>query len=99
MILPRATKTSLVKLLQDKGYDIPSIYRVTFSSCRRAYFVRWVDSNDAYHMAYYSTVAGKPILQVDKAWIDLTMAEVIQYGLFEQKNAPADAGTSTRAAQ
>ena len=84
-ILPRATKSSMVKLIRSKGYDVPSIYQAIFSRTGRAFWLRWVDKNKAPHSAYYTGAGGRPVLQVDKTWIDLTMAEVIQFGLYEEK--------------
>ena len=86
MLLPKANKTSLVKLVRSKGYDVPSIRQAQFSGGRsRAYWLGWVDSEKKSHVAYYSGCAGRPVLQVDKTWLDLSMAEVIHFGLVEQK--------------
>ena len=51
----------------------------------RAFWLRWVDKGKAPHSAYYTGAGGRPVLQVDKTWIDLTMAEVIHFGLHEEK--------------
>jgi len=84
-ILPKATKTSLVKLIRSRGYEVPSIYQALFERYGRAYWLRWLDKQKIPHTAYYSAAAGQPILQVDKQWFDLTMSEVIQFGLYEEK--------------
>jgi len=84
-ILPKATKSSLVKLIRARGYEIPSVYQAFFERHGRAYWLHWRDKKDVPHMARYSAAAGRPILQVDKQWIDLTMAEVIQFGLYEEQ--------------
>lgn len=84
-ILPRATKSSMVKLIRSKSYDVPSIYQAIFERHNRAFWLRWVDKRKIPHSAYYSGAGGRPVLQVDKTWIDLTMAEVIQFGLCEEK--------------
>ena len=84
-ILPNATKSSLVKLVRAKGYDVPSLYQSVFERHGRAFWLRWVDKGKASHSAYYTGAGGRPVLQVDKTWIDLTMAEVIQFGLYEEK--------------
>ena len=84
-ILPKATKSSLVKLIHSKGYGVPSIYQAIFSRTGRAFWLRWVDKKKVPHSAYYSGAGGRPVLQVDKTWVDLTMAEVIQFGLCEEK--------------
>lgn len=84
-ILPRATKSSMVKLIRSKGYDVPSIYQAIFSRTGYTFWLRWVDKAKVSHSAYYTGAGGRPVLQVDKTWIDITMAEVIQFGLCEEK--------------
>lgn len=84
-ILPRATKSTLVKLVRSKGYEVPSIYQAIFERHGRAYWLSWRDKKNMLHTAYYSGAAGRPVLQVDKTWIDLTMAEVIHFGLYVEK--------------
>lgn len=39
-ILPRATKSSMVKLLRAKGYDVPSLYQATFERVRHTFWQR-----------------------------------------------------------
>lgn len=87
MLFPKATKTSLVKLIRSKGYEVPSIRQAMFSGGGRgrAYWLNWDDSKKLHHVAYYTGCAGRPVLQVDKTWLDLTMAEVIHFGLVEEK--------------
>lgn len=85
MLLPKANKTNLIKLIRAKGYIIPSIYQANFAKCGRAFWLRWRDADNALHSAYYSAAAGRPVLQVDKEWHDLTMAEVRHFGLVEEK--------------
>ena len=87
MLLPRATKTSLTKLIRSKGYAVPSIRQAAFcgGGCSRSYWLRWEDAQGMLHQAWYSAAAGRPVLQVDKDWVDLTMAEVIHFGLVEEK--------------
>ena len=84
-ILPKATKSSMVKLVRAKGYDVPSIYQATFERVRHTFWLRWRDKAGVPHSAYYTGAGGRPVLQVDKTWIDLTMAEVIHFGLCEEK--------------
>ncbi len=84
-ILPKATKTGLVKLIRVRGYEVPSIYQAVFERHGRAFWLHWRDKENIPHMAYYSAAAGRPVLQVDKELLDLTMAEVIQFGLYEEK--------------
>lgn len=102
MLLPRATKTSLVKLVREKGYDVPSIRDAAFSTCgRRSYFLDWATKDCTRHHAYYTGVGGRPWLSVDGDAVELTMAEVIHFGLVEaveaKENAPDAAGTTSRA--
>lgn len=102
-LLPKATKTSLAKLVRSKGYELPSIRQAVFSQSGRSrgYFLSWADGQGERHHAYYSGAAGRPVLQVDKDWIDLTLAEVIHFGLVEKveekEKAPDAAGTAPRA--
>ena len=84
-VLPKATKSSMVKLIRSKGYDVPSIYQATFERARYTFWLRWVDKQKVPHSAYYTGAGGRPVLQVDKTWIDLSMAEVIQFGLYKEK--------------
>lgn len=85
ILYPVANKTNLVKLLRDRGYDVPSIRSAEFTRHSRSYWMRWEDSGGQVHNAYYTGAAGRPALQVDKDWLQLTMAEAIRYGLVEQK--------------
>lgn len=87
MLRPKANKTSLVKLVRSKGYDVPSMRQAGFMGDGRirAYWLNWTDAQGARHSAYYTGVGGRPCLLVDKTWFDLTMAEVIHFGLVEQK--------------
>lgn len=83
-ILPRATKSSLVKLIRAKGYDVPSIYQAVFERCRHTFWLHWRDKEGIHHWAYY-TWTGGPALQIDETWIELTVAEVIHFGLYDEK--------------
>jgi len=87
MLYPKATKTGLVNLLRSRGYTVPSIRQAQFSGggAGRAWRLRWEDPQRVSHIAYYTGCAGRPILQVDKEWLELTMAEVIHFGLVEEK--------------
>lgn len=51
-ILPKANKSSMVKLIQSKGYDVPSIYQAVFEHHGRAYWLSWVDKKKLPHSAY-----------------------------------------------
>ena len=84
ILLPKANRTALVRLLRAKGFQVPSLYQAAFSHTKRAYWLHWTNG-DGTHTAYYSGVAGRPMLLVDKAWIELTMAEVIHLGRGEEK--------------
>lgn len=83
-LYPKATKTSLVKLLRSKGWNVPSIRKAIFSHFRQAFWLEWSDGVE-WHKATYSSGGGKPYLYVDSKWIDLTMAEVIHFGMVEEK--------------
>ena len=85
MLYAKATKTSLVKLLRSKGYEIPSLYQAVFERHGRAYWLRWADKEKTLHSAFYTFADGWPVLQVDKHWIELNLWEVIHFALVEKK--------------
>lgn len=85
MLYPKATKTSLVSLLRDRGFDVPSIRQAIFERHGHSYWLRWSDKENNRHTAYYTGADGRPVLQVDKQWIELAWSEVIQHGLVEEK--------------
>lgn len=89
MLLPTANKTKMVKLLRAKGYDIPSSRQAYFEKLGRAdsrtFTLEWLDSEKRRRVAFYSGCAGRPYLSVGKEWTWLTMAEVIELGLVEEK--------------
>ena len=87
VLLPKATKTSLVKLVRSKGYEVPSIRDAMFSTCGRSrgFFLDWAPKDGEWHHAYYTGAGGRPVLSVDGEWLELTMAEVIHFGLVEKK--------------
>lgn len=87
VLLPKATKTSLVKLVRSKGYEVPSIRDAMFSTCGRSrgFFLDWAPKDGEWHHAYYTGTGGRPVLSVDGEWLELTMAEVIHFGLVEKK--------------
>lgn len=84
-LYPKATKTSLVALLRSRGYDVPSIRQALFERHGHAYWLRWVNKDNNRHTAYYTGAGGRPVLQVDRQWISLTLEEVTHYGLVEEK--------------
>ena len=98
-IYAKATKTSLTMFLRSKGIDVPSIRRIDFRPMKYSALMFWVDSTGTRRKCWYSFVVGKPCCLVDGENIEITMAEVIQYGLYreENKKAPACAGTQTKA--
>lgn len=87
MIFPKANKTSLVKLVRSKGYNVPSIQQAGFTGGgrTRSYWLNWTDAQGLRHSAYYTGAGGRPCLLVDKTYFELTLAEVIHFGLVEQK--------------
>lgn len=84
-IYPKANKSSLAKLVKEKGYDLPAIGKMAFSKVNRSFFLRWWDRAGEYHIAYYTACGGQPMLQVDETWYKLTMAEVLRHDLCEKK--------------
>lgn len=84
-ILPKANKSKLTRLLRSKGYQVPSIQQAEISQFGRTYWLRWRDKDKLPHVAYYSAAGGRPIFQVDRQWVEITMEEVRQFGLYEEK--------------
>lgn len=83
-LYPKATKTSFIKMLREMGHDIPSSRGASFSSVEHSYWLRWHDSGGTYHVAYYTGSAGRPVLQIDKSWPKITLADAIHYGMVEE---------------
>ncbi|MDD5937502.1 MAG: hypothetical protein PUC36_00585 [Clostridiales bacterium] len=84
-LYPRATKTSLARLIRSKGFTIPSIRQACLTHFGRSYWLHWVAADGSSFHAYYTAAAGKPVLQVNEQWINLTMAEVIHFELVEER--------------
>ena len=80
-LYPRATKTSMARLLRGKGYELPKIKDTQFSRLTHSFFLRWVGPDGHGHQAYYTAACGKPYLEVDHKAVKLTMAEVTILGL------------------
>ena len=90
-LFPKATKTSFARLLRSKGYQLPPGRELEFSQLRHSFFLRWCDTDFKSHAAYYSAAAYRPMLLVDHEPVELTMAEVLRFGLVqEQKDRPMD---------
>ena len=89
VLLLKATKTSLVKLLRSRGYSIPTIHEVLFEAfrakCDRGFWAHWRDADNGLHHAHLYTCCGRPVIMVDGTLQWLTMAEVIKFGLIEEK--------------
>ena len=83
MLYPKATKTSMVKMLRAMGQDIPNSRAAAFSSLNRSFWLHWNDSKGIRHTAYYTGSAGKPVLQIDQSWPRITLADAIQHGMVE----------------
>lgn len=79
-MLPKATKTSLARLLIAKGYSLPMLKDTLFSSVHCAFFLRWV-SDGCGHEAYYSAAAGRPVLMVDRCSVPVSLSDVLHYGM------------------
>lgn len=82
-MLPKANKTRMVRLLRKKGFPVPSIQQAEINHLGRTYWLRWRDKDKVPHVAYYTAAGGRPILQVDKQWVEISMEEVRRFGLFE----------------
>lgn len=83
MLYPKATKTGLIKMLREMGHDIPNAKSAAFTSVNRSFWLHWNDSRGIRHTAYYTGSAGKPVLQIDKSWPRITLADAVRYGLVE----------------
>lgn len=82
-LYPKATKTSMARLLRSKGYELPKIKDALFSSVGHSCFLRWCDLDGKGHQAYYTGSGGLPVLLVDNVMFQLTMAEAIRFDLVE----------------
>ena len=78
---PKATKTSLARLLIAKGCSLPRLKDTLFSSVRYAFFLRWVSDDGSGHEACYSAAAGRPVLMVDRCSVPLSLSDVMHYGM------------------
>lgn len=83
---PSTNKTKMVTFLRARGYDVPSIRRSIFSKHRDSFWLDWQDSADKWHKAYYSAAGGRPIFYVDRHFIDITLAEVIDAGMVTENH-------------
>ncbi len=99
-IFPKATRTSFARLLRKRGYTLPRNRELMFSNVGHGFFLMWEGPDGEPHRAYYTGVAGCPVLVVDQDTVQLTMAEVIGLGdgardpwrSQKAKKSPADAG-------
>lgn len=82
---PDATKTKMIKLLRDKGCDIPSVRQAAFTKVNYSFWLRWKDSKGKEHAAYYTGSAGRPVLQIDTAWVPFTLAQAQEYEMVKEK--------------
>lgn len=83
-LYPIANKTNLVKMLRKKGQDIPSLRDAALSKVGRSYFLRWADTKGERHIAYYTAAGGRPVLQVDNDWLQISLVDMIHYKLVEE---------------
>ena len=85
-LFPKANKTNLAKLIKSKGYALPPLGKLEFSKMGRSFFLRWSDKDGKRHSAYFTGAGGRPVLQVDMTWHNLTMGELIRYDLVEESH-------------
>lgn len=84
-MLPRATKTQMIKFLKDRGYDIVKSRTAEFGKYRDSFWLDYEDSTGCWHQAYYSAAGGRPIFSVDRNFIDITLDDVIKHGMYRSK--------------
>ena len=65
-IFPKATRTSFARLLRKRGYALPRNRELMFSNVGHSFFLMWDGPDGEPHRAYYTGVAGCPMLVVDQ---------------------------------
>ena len=85
MIFPHATKRALVAMLRSKGQAIPAVKDTVLTNVGHSFFLSWHDGEGVPHKAYYTAVAGRPIVTVDGELLILTMPDVLHYKLFKER--------------
>lgn len=83
-MFPKATKTQMIHFLRDRGYEVANTRQAQFSKYRNSFWLDYEDSNGIWHQAYYSAAAGKPIFSIDHEFINITLDEVINHGMFRK---------------
>ena len=64
-MLPRATKTQMIRFLRDRGFSVADTRNAQFSKYRNSFWLDYEDDKGTWHRAYYSAADGKPIFSID----------------------------------
>lgn len=82
MIFPNSTLKGMKELLAAHGIEVKG--RTNFSCVHFSTFLRW-NYDGKRHSAYFTTSCGQPYLSVDGKPIELTLSEVKEFGLLDEK--------------
>lgn len=85
-MLPRANKTQMIRFLRDQGYSVSQTKQAKFSKEKDAFWLDYMDDNENWHQAFYSVHRGDPIFSVDHNFIDITLEEMIEHGMYRLKS-------------
>ena len=90
-MIPHATRTSLRRMLRQKGVDVPPVqdlvlgHRCRIRAYKPTFVLLWRDGERKHHMAIYYFCAGQPYLEVDYRNLPITVEDVRLYGLYKDK--------------
>ncbi len=84
MLYPYATKTRMVSLLKELGYNVPKLKETYFDKISHAFWLEWLDSDRAYHKAYYSSCLGRPIFSVDSKFVEISLQQIVALGMYKE---------------
>lgn len=96
----KPNKAGLVRLLRDRGQDIPSVQRASFVALWQAMGLQWADRHGRWHTAYLYLSTVRPALQIGRDTVELDPETLAEYGLIEpeeQKRSPRAAKADTEA--
>lgn len=82
MLYPKGSRKGIKSLLATHGIAVKG--RSEFSCVHYSTFLRWID-NGRQRSAYFTASCGRPYLSVDGNPIHVTMEEVVELGLVQEK--------------
>ena len=89
ILIPYAGRMKFARMLKSKGCDIPDMYGTKLSrEGKFDFFLFWKDSEGRDHRAWYTSFKHAPYLEIDEVVTPLTVADVIRFGLYKEKQTP-----------